>query len=309
MDIKSECDKKGNVKKDVQNDGKKKRSAQFKKEEIKFLTKLVGDRKQILESKTTSRDVKDIAKKARSWEDLATAFNAGCQFTEGRTVSELRKKWENVKTETKKDSAERKKQRLKTGGGKAPEAPVNEIFAMVEDVIKGAMEPITSRYDSNNLGVLKEEEEDCELVEVQDEEEQLVDSLIQQIDNDLEEARTPCVKNPEQPKANASSRSALEETPRPNKRSLEEALEPPNKGRKSNQTKATDGYNRRAEDLHEAKMGLIALKSLQASERHSKFMELMNAQIAMLNKGLINPVNMGSFVQELEDTHDMMNLV
>jgi hypothetical protein len=364
MDTKSKVQKTVNVKEEVKQEVKqegkqgvkpgvpsnekikKKRSIVFKKEEVKFLAKLVSENKTMLESKTTSRDVKDIAKKARAWTELTTAFNAGCKFTGGRTVHELRKKWENLKTEAKKQASERKKEQIKTGGGKAAEGPVDEVLVLVEDVIQGAMGPVTSRFDSNSRVSLKEEVK-------QEESEETLATLPKET-VPVDEVNTPSADEPHPPaipNTCSSSSTTIMDTPRPNKRKLDVTLETPAKTRKSNQTKATDAYNRRAEELHDTKtgfyalktlhenekakqaeelhdaeMGLIALRTLQSNEEarqkseflastsrqkaefHAKKMELIELQIERMRKGHCFPFSAGGFVEQLEEASDIMNL-
>ena len=80
--------------------GKKKnqRRPRFKPEERAYLVKLVAEYKDILESKVTSRDIKDITRKALAWTEVSAKFNAGCvQAPVTRTTDELKKKWENLK--------------------------------------------------------------------------------------------------------------------------------------------------------------------------------------------------------------------
>jgi hypothetical protein len=129
----------------------------FRKEEIQYLVKLVAARKNVLESKITSRSIHDIAAKANCWNSLATAFNSGCKFTSGRTVTQLRKKWENIKSDAKKAAGERKKEQFKTGGGQVKLEEVDEILLMAEDIISGAMEPMPSSYDSDSKTTLIKE--------------------------------------------------------------------------------------------------------------------------------------------------------
>ena len=80
------------VKKDIKNeevvpdkaesleDKKKKapRRPKFKAEERAYLVKLVNEKKGILETKCTSRDIKDITKKALTWREVTAQFNSGC---------------------------------------------------------------------------------------------------------------------------------------------------------------------------------------------------------------------------------------
>ena len=120
---------------------KNKRKAPFKAEEKYYLVKLIKENRSILESKVLSRDIKDIKRKADSWIGLTNDFNRGCSFSTGRTTEELRKKWENLKVEAKKQSSVRKEIFL-SGGGLFKLTPYCQLLSNVASVIEGATEPI-----------------------------------------------------------------------------------------------------------------------------------------------------------------------
>ena len=129
---------------------RKPRRPTFKRDELKLLVRVVGTRRSILESKTTSRDIKDINRKAAAWKQVEIDYNSGTVHVQ-RSIDELKKKWENLKSEAKSEAAKRKKSLTQTGGGKAePDSLLtDEVLLAVEDIIKGAMEPVTSQFDSN----------------------------------------------------------------------------------------------------------------------------------------------------------------
>ena len=65
----------------VEDTDKKKRASRrpkFRAEERAYLAKLVDEKKEILESKCTSRDIRDINRKAMTWRELTAQFNSGC---------------------------------------------------------------------------------------------------------------------------------------------------------------------------------------------------------------------------------------
>lgn len=93
--------------------GVKRRKANFSDREISVLIDKVEDNYKILSAKFS--DVITSQEKNKVWNDIAEAVNA--VSTVQRTTDELKKKWEDLKTRTKKKASETKKEMGKTGGG------------------------------------------------------------------------------------------------------------------------------------------------------------------------------------------------
>ena len=53
------------------------------------------------------------------------------RVTSGRTVAQLKKKWENVKSEAKKAASDRKKEQFKTAGGQVKSETTDEIMVII----------------------------------------------------------------------------------------------------------------------------------------------------------------------------------
>ena len=249
--------------------------------------------KNIVESKSTSRDVKDIARKAAAWTSLTSDFNAGTVGGK-RTYDELKKKWENLKADAKSESTKRRKFITKTGGGTIEPGALksDEILSSVEDIIKGAMYPVKSNFDSDsdtgcrisyassdisfdtpNEGVITSVNE------------QPSSSCITHIVKETEEKET---------EEKETGEKETEEKETEDDSSIHEVVAPsgvinaptpklytfttPNKKltKRDEQSLATASFNRRAEELHEAKMGLLALAQSQMTDRHERFMDLLN---------------------------------
>ena len=245
---------------------KRKRKAPFKAEEKDYLVKLIKENHTILESKVTSRDIKDIKRKADSWIGLTNDFNRGCSFSTGRTTEELRKKWENLKVEARKQNSLRKKEIFVTGGGLLKMTPDCQLLSNVASVIEGAMEPIPSKFDSDANSVVY-----------------VVPDLgpsTGAIEMDKDDGQSS-VTNDEplgQSSSNPVTPSVDTHTAR-KKRKLDSY-----KNETPDAVTAADGCNRQADDLHSAKMGFIAQKLLMKQEEHAKIMGILEQMSSILAK-------------------------
>ncbi|XP_046407445.1 myb/SANT-like DNA-binding domain-containing protein 3 [Ischnura elegans] len=87
------------------------------REETKLLVDIINKRREVLESKKT--DALSNAKKARAWLDVQDEFNSN-EFVRKRTAKQLRKSWDNLKMRKRKELANERQERMKTGGGPMP---------------------------------------------------------------------------------------------------------------------------------------------------------------------------------------------
>ena len=244
---------------------KNKRKAPFQVEEKDYLVKLMKENRTVLESKVLSRDIKDIKWKADSWIGLTNDFNRGCSFSTGRTTVELRKKWENLKVEAKKQSSVRKEIFL-SGGGLLKLTPYCQLLSNVALVIEGAMEPIPSKYDSdaNSVVYVVPDLGPCT-------------GAIEMDEDDLQSSET----NDEhlgQSSSNPVTPSVVMHTAK-KKRKLDCC-----KNETPGAVNTVDGNNRQADDLHIAKMGYIAQKLLMKREEHPKIMGILELMSSILVK-------------------------
>lgn len=90
------------------------KSKAFISEEIELLQELVLKYKSILTKKKS--DASSVASKQKAWIVVEKEFNAQCIFV-NRTAEQLKKRWDNMLQSRKKEIAEEKQQRWKTGGG------------------------------------------------------------------------------------------------------------------------------------------------------------------------------------------------
>ncbi|XP_064635812.1 myb-related transcription factor, partner of profilin-like [Lineus longissimus] len=100
---------------------KLKRKARFYEDELNVLVNNVEQRYQMLFSKFS--DVVTNTAKAKAWEDITAKVNAcaPCQ----RTSTEVRKKWDDIKSRTKQKATELKSDVTGTGGGKKTRPDLN----------------------------------------------------------------------------------------------------------------------------------------------------------------------------------------
>ena len=283
----------------VEDTDKKKRASRrpkFRAEERAYLAKLVDEKKEILESKCTSRDIRDINRKAMTWRELTAQFNSGCIHAPvQRNCDELKKKWDNLKDEAKKAAAARKKELTKTGGGTADIAVADEVLMLVESIIKRAMNPVKCEFDSDS-SAFKETgpSPDVEVINL-------------------------CEEGQECPSTPATSSSVSTPASSKRKPSLEvknETKRQRNSPASSCQPKAThreELLQDRAEELHQARMGILALQQMQMqqlqmqqAERHGLWLEILWAHRDNLVPTTNLPFSAGLLAElENEDITDL----
>lgn len=125
---------------------KKTRKVNFSERELLSLLEAVSERFGIISSKFS--DCVTNGEKDKAWRGVVTAVNSVGK-TE-RTVSEIKKKWEDMKSRTKKRANEVKKDRNGTGGGE-PQVKLlspmeSRILSLIGDT---AAYGITGAIDTN----------------------------------------------------------------------------------------------------------------------------------------------------------------
>ena len=271
----------------VRTEGLPKRRPRFKREETLCFVKLVAKDKEILEGKKTSKNIKDINNRAKLWEDLQREFNSTCIYAPvgGRTIDELKKRWDNLKRDAKKDSSSRRKEQTKTGGGPIKIENIDETLALVSDIISGALEPVTSKYDSDSIAMAR--------VLVRDDELKPESETKSELESELKS--DPQSESKSDPISNIEEFAVIKPenctTPKPETHRKRELL--PISDRKSNIKKLRSStetkeisviteINRRADELHQAKLDLITTKKRMLEERHILLMQLLDS----LNKNI-----------------------
>ena len=252
-------------------DPEKKKRSRFRQEEKDFLVKLMQKGYPSLESKKTSRDMGDIIKKNAEWERLTVDFNRKCKYTLGRSVAEIKKKWENLKVEAKKQSAERKKELFKTGSGVPNIKPEDPLLTSVASVIEGAMKPVESNFDSDALPSAIVPDTHPTPVEPQSESSSAAE--VSRIDSQQDSVELQ------------SASDQIQELD--NSMSIEEPACPASKRRRTQRSTSgapkmstEEHYLHRAQELHEAKMDLTAQKMMMKQEEHKKKMEILDNILA-----------------------------
>lgn len=257
------------------------RRPKFKHEEKLYLVKLVEGKKSILESKVTSRDLKDITRKAAAWKDLATQFNSGCIHAQiQRTPDELKRKWVNLKEEAKKQAAARKREMTKTGGGKAKLEPTDEVLLVVEGVIKGAMTPLKSEYDSDSS--------DTPIIDLTEEQ------RYGETESQEEAPPSSAVSGPTP--APTSSSASVQLTPQIKRTSSSGIKRSPacigsEQEGANKQMQMGRTYEDRQKELHDYRIGMLAQQQMFAAERHQLWVRAMETYIKKLEEynGTVNP--------------------
>ncbi|XP_046400532.1 myb/SANT-like DNA-binding domain-containing protein 3 [Ischnura elegans] len=93
------------------------RMVRLTREETKLLVDIIVKHQEVLESKKT--DALSNAKKAKAWLDVQEEFNSN-EFVRKRTAKQLRKSWDNLKMRKRKELADERQERMRTGGGPMP---------------------------------------------------------------------------------------------------------------------------------------------------------------------------------------------
>ena len=112
----------------VSKNEKRERKKNFTIDETRVLREEFQNNKDVLESKQTNTVTN--CRKNTIWKDITAKINS--IGIEHRTVEEVKGKWRNICSTAKITWHEYKRQRAKTGGGKAPKSPSEEIQKVIE---------------------------------------------------------------------------------------------------------------------------------------------------------------------------------
>uniref|UniRef100_UPI00358F6BEC myb/SANT-like DNA-binding domain-containing protein 4 n=1 Tax=Myxine glutinosa TaxID=7769 RepID=UPI00358F6BEC len=107
-----------------------KRSTNWLREETEALVEAFMKRKSVLKGKITPSNTPE--EKARAWKDLTESVNAVGHA--GRTVSEVKKRWDNVSTPARRKIVQWMKQSCQTGGGPPP-PPLSPNTLKIWDIL------------------------------------------------------------------------------------------------------------------------------------------------------------------------------
>lgn len=112
---------------------KKKRSQNFSNEEKITLLNIISLYKDLIENKHT--DAISNKQKNEAWEKICNNFNSACPDSQHRSVTVLKKFYENKKKEVRKLVAEEKAQINGTGGGPSRTIKKDACFDMILSII------------------------------------------------------------------------------------------------------------------------------------------------------------------------------
>ncbi|KAK8400995.1 hypothetical protein O3P69_002642 [Scylla paramamosain] len=116
-------------------------------EERILLLDLINERRAVLLSKATDAHI--ILVKARVWEEITNSL-AASDLGPQRTVKQIKKIWENMRSRAKKFVSDQKKKLCRTGGG--PPSPVIKPDPVLEKIlalIADELEPDPNHNDSD----------------------------------------------------------------------------------------------------------------------------------------------------------------
>ncbi|XP_071111310.1 myb/SANT-like DNA-binding domain-containing protein 4 [Haliotis cracherodii] len=135
---------------------KRVRRSNFSASEIAVLVDEVAVHHATLNSSFSSTVTNKL--KGSIWEDIANKINANTASS--RSATDVRKKWNDIKCQTRKKAQENRKEACKTGGGPCP-ATLSEVEQKVlslipacqVDGIQGGLETFLSEVSSDTSGV------------------------------------------------------------------------------------------------------------------------------------------------------------
>lgn len=110
---------------------KKQRKAKFTDRELESLVDNVSIQYTVISAKFS--DVLTNKHKIEAWRKVKESVNA--VGTSARTVEEIRRKWDDLKSRTKKKASDHKKNIIGTGGGEPPADDLSEIEQKIIDLI------------------------------------------------------------------------------------------------------------------------------------------------------------------------------
>ncbi|KAI1281204.1 hypothetical protein HDE_13315 [Halotydeus destructor] len=125
---------------------RKPREKNFTADEKKLLLDLVGEHADIIRSRDKSTETN--AKKAKAWASICLAFNATEETVYHRTSESLKKAWENLILNAKKDKSLANASLKQTGGGPATRV-LSELSQAVVDTIGDELNPLSNPFDSD----------------------------------------------------------------------------------------------------------------------------------------------------------------
>ena len=112
-----------------------------------LLRELLKPHLEIIESKASGMSM--VVKKNKVWSNIMTNFNTTATSGE-RSLKQLKKSWENMKTLAKKSNAVNKRERYRTGGGTLPSSSnVTDELEKVLDVVGPSLDPLPNAYDDD----------------------------------------------------------------------------------------------------------------------------------------------------------------
>ena len=112
-----------------------------------LLREIIKPHLQVVESKSSGMTM--VHQKNRAWWDVMTQFNASATSGQ-RTLKQLKKCWENMKTVAKKATAINKRERYRTGGGSLPkDATVSDELEQELDMVGTFINPLANPFDDD----------------------------------------------------------------------------------------------------------------------------------------------------------------
>ncbi|XP_074038652.1 myb/SANT-like DNA-binding domain-containing protein 3 isoform X2 [Leptinotarsa decemlineata] len=129
---------------------KKVRSSNFSREEEMNLIQEIEKFKHILECKTTNKVTN--AEKEEAWRKVLSSFNS--RNIQVRSISQIKAKFDNLKTKARKDMAKQKSYMTGTGGGPAIKIDLDPVTEATLNIIN--MKTLDLGMDASS-SVLKEE--------------------------------------------------------------------------------------------------------------------------------------------------------
>ncbi len=113
--------------------------------EKNVLLELVEERKDIIENK--KNDGRMIGKKEEAWQDICKIFGSRHGVNK-RTVKQLKALWKNMKGKAKKAIATERRERIKTGGGKADDT-MDSVSQKINVMMPQQMNSLSNPYDDD----------------------------------------------------------------------------------------------------------------------------------------------------------------
>ncbi|XP_071053897.1 nuclear apoptosis-inducing factor 1-like [Onthophagus taurus] len=129
----------------MENDNKKKRNANYSKQEMELLIDLIIEKKNIVENKKS--DAVHWQEKHQTWSEIARAMTATTGID--RDVKSVKGKYDQIKKEVRKKNSKIRMNALKTGGGPVEDVSLTPIEEKVKGLILLSVVGMPSTYDSD----------------------------------------------------------------------------------------------------------------------------------------------------------------